>query len=188
MPAALQAVQGAAARAARCADVTTQPAWLAALEAELHASLGEVGATQMALHRAEQAVEQARPEARRAGIDFFTAARLPAYMGSCFMLLEQSRLAHEYSAEALNLLSPSAKSRWSVRLDLATALVQQRELEEASSLASASLTALSEDDWTPRLEQRVQDFHQALEPFSSARAVQAFNEEFPDIGSKRLSR
>jgi tetratricopeptide (TPR) repeat protein len=184
MPAALQAVQGAAARAARCADVTTQHAWLAALEAELHASLGEVGATRMALHRAEQAVEQARPEARRAGIDFFTAARLPAYMGSCFMLLEQSRLAHEYPAEALNLLSPSAKSRWFVRLDLATALVQQRELEEASSLASASLTALSEDDWTPRLEQRVQDFHQALEPFSSARAVQAFNEEFPDIGSK----
>ena len=188
MPAALQAVQGAAARAARCADVTTQHAWLAALEAELHASLGEAGATRMALHRAEQAVEQARPEARRAGIDFFTAARLPAYMGSCFMLLEQSRLAHEYSAEALNLLSPSAKSGWFVRLDLATALVQQRELEEASSLASASLTALSEDDWTPRLEQRVQDFHQALEPFSSARAVQAFNEEFPDIGSKRLSR
>jgi hypothetical protein len=188
MPRALQAVQGAATRAARCADVTTQHAWLAALEAELHAGLGDAGATRVALQRAEQAVEQARPEARRAGIDFFTAERLPGYMGSCFMLLGQSRLAYEYSAEALKVLSPRAKSRWFVRLDLATALVQQRELEQASSLAGASLTALSEDDWTPRLEQRVRDFCQALHPFSSAQAVQAFNEQFPDIGSKRLYR
>lgn len=188
MPAALQAVQGAAARAARCTDVTTQHAWLAALEAELHAGPGDAGATRVALQRAERAVERARPEARRAGIDFFTAERLPGYMGSCFMLLGQSRLAHGYSAEALKLLSPRAKSRWFVRLDLATALVQQRELEQASTLAGASLTALSEDDWTPRLEQRVQDFCQALQPFGSAQAVQAFYEQFPDIGSKQLSR
>ena len=180
MPRALQAVQGAATRAAPCADVTTQHAWLA--------GLGDAGATRVALQRAEQAVEQARPEARRPGIDFFTAERLPGYMGSCFMLLGQSRLGYEYSAEALKVLSPRAKSRWFVRLDLATALVQQRELEQASSLAGASLTALSEDDWTPRLEQRVRDFCQALHPFSSAQAVQAFNEQFPDIGSKRLYR
>jgi hypothetical protein len=40
MPAALQAIQGAVVRAARCADVTTQHAWLAALEAELHSGGG----------------------------------------------------------------------------------------------------------------------------------------------------
>jgi tetratricopeptide (TPR) repeat protein len=188
VPAALEAVQGAAARAARCGDVTTQHAWLAALEAELHASLGDAGATRVALRRAEHAVEQARPEARRAGIDFFTAARLPAYMGSCFMLLGQSRLAHGYSAEALSLLSPRAKSRWFVRLDLATALVQERELEQASRLAAASLTELSKADWTPRLEQRVQDFAQALQPFKTARAVQAFYEQIRDTGPHRLPR
>jgi tetratricopeptide (TPR) repeat protein len=188
MPTALQAVQAAAARAARCTDVTTQHAWLAALEAELHAGLGDAGATQVALQRAEHAVEQARPDARRAGIDFFTPERLPGYMGSCFMLLGESRLAHEYSAEALKLLSPRAKSRWFVCLDLATALVQQEELEQASTLAGASLAALSEDDWTPRLEQRVRDFCQALQPFDSAQAVQAFNEQFSEIGSNRLSR
>jgi hypothetical protein len=55
-------------------------------------------------------------------------------------------------------------------------------------VAGASLAALSEDDWTPRLEQRVQDFYQALQPFGSTQAVQAFNEQFPDIGSKRLFR
>jgi tetratricopeptide (TPR) repeat protein len=188
VPAALEAVRGAAARAARCGDVTTQHAWLAALEAELHASLGDAGATRVALRRAEHAVEQARPEARRAGIDFFTAARLPAYMGSCFMLLGQSRLAHGYSAEALSLLSPRAKTRWFVRLDLATALVQERELEQACRLAAASLTELSKDDWTPRLEQRVQDFAQALQPFKTARAVQAFYEQIRDTGPHRLPR
>jgi tetratricopeptide (TPR) repeat protein len=188
VPAALEAVQAAAARATRCQHITTQHAWLAALEAELLASLGEAEATRMALHRAERAIDQARPEARRAGIDFFTAARLPAYMGSCFMLLGQSRLAHGYSAEALELVGPRAKSRWFVRLDLATALVQEGELEEASSLATASLTELSEEDWTPRLEQRVQDFRQELQPFRTARAVQAFYEQFPDTRAPRLPR
>jgi hypothetical protein len=109
-------------------------------------------------------------------------------MGSCFMLLGQSRLAHEYSAEALSLLSPRAKSRWFVRLDLATALVQVRELEQASRLAAASLTELSEADWTPRLEQRVQDFAQALQPFKTARAVQAFYEQIRHTGLHRLPR
>jgi hypothetical protein len=109
-------------------------------------------------------------------------------MGSCFMLLGQSKLAHGYSAEALKLLSPRAKSRWFVRLDMATALVQEGELEEASSLATASLTELSEDDWTPRLEHRVQDFRQELQPFRTARAVQAFYEQFPDTGAPRLPR
>ena len=188
VPAALEAVRGAAARATRCQHITTQHAWLAALEAELLASLGEAEATRTALHRAERAIDQARPEARRAGIDFFTAARLPAYMGSCFMLLGQSKLAHEYSAEALKLLSPRAKSRWFVRLDLATALVQEGELEDASRLATALLTELSEDDWTPRFEQRVQDFRQELQPFRTARAVQAFVEQFPDAGAPRLPR
>jgi hypothetical protein len=71
---------------------------------------------------------------------------------------------------------------------MATALVQEGEPEEASSLATASLTELSEDDWTPRLEHRVQDFRQELQPFRTARAVQAFYEQFPDAGAPRLPR
>jgi tetratricopeptide (TPR) repeat protein len=180
--AALEAVQGAAGRAARCADVTTQHAWLAALEAELHAGLGDAKAVRAALRRAERAAERARPEARRPGIDFFTPAKLPAYMGSCYMLLGQAKQAQRFSSEALRLLGPRARSRWFVRLDLATALVQQGELEEACSVASQSLSVLSGDDWTPRLEQRVRDFRRTLEPFGTASAVRTFNEEFRTPG------
>jgi tetratricopeptide (TPR) repeat protein len=178
MKAALEAAQGAAARVAHCADVTTQHAWLAALEAELHAGLGDAKDVRQALRRAERAVERARPEARRPGIDFFTPAKLPAYMGSCYMLLGQPKLAQRFSSEALSLLGPRARSRWFVRLDLATTFVQQGELEEACSLAGESLAALSGDDWTPRLEQRVRDFRRTLEPFGTAGAVRTFNEEF----------
>jgi hypothetical protein len=179
---ALEAAQGAAARVARSADVTTQHAWLAALEAELHASLGDAEAVHQALRRAEHAVERVRPEARRPGIDFFTPGKLPAYMGSCYMLLGQPKLAQRFSTEALSLLGPRARSRWFVRLDIATTLVQQRELEEACSLAADSLVAVSGDDWTPRLEQRVRDFRQSLQPFDSADAVRRFNEEFRTPG------
>jgi tetratricopeptide (TPR) repeat protein len=180
--AALEAAQGAAARVAHSGDVTTQHAWLAALEAELYAGLGDANAVRAALRRAERAVERARPETRRPGIDFFTPARLPAYMGSCYMLLGQAKLAQRFSNEALSLLGPRARSRWFVRLDLATTLVQQGELEEACSVASESMAALSGDDWTPRLEQRVQDFRRTLGPFATADAVRTFNEEFHTPG------
>jgi hypothetical protein len=182
MKAALMAAQGAAARVAHSADVTTQHAWLAALEAELHAGLGDAEAVYEALRRAEHVVERARPDARRPGIDFFTPGRLPAYMGSCYMLLGQPKLAQRFSSEALNLLGPRARSRWFVRLDLATTLVQQGELEEACSLAGESLAALSGDDWTPRLEQRVRDFCRTVEPFDTTGAVRRFNEEFRTPG------
>jgi hypothetical protein len=117
-----------------------------------------------------------------APIDFFTPGKLPAYMGSCYMLLGQPKLAQRYSSEALSLLGPRARSRSFVRLDIATTLVQQRELEEACSLAADSLVAVSGDDWTPRLEQRVRDFRRSLEPFDSAGAVRRFNEEFRTPG------
>jgi hypothetical protein len=61
-------------------------------------------------------------------------------------------------------------------------LVQQGELEEACSLAGESLAAVSGDDWTPRLEQRVRDFRRTLKPFGTAGAVRSFNEEFPTPG------
>jgi tetratricopeptide (TPR) repeat protein len=182
MRAALEAAQGAAARVAHSADVTTQHAWLAALEAELHAGLGDAEAMRQALRRAERAVERARPDVRRLGIDFFTPAKLPAYMGSCYMLLGQPKLAQRFSSEALSLLGPRARSRWFVRLDLATTLVQQGELEEACSLAGESLAALSGDDWTPRLERRVRDLRRTLEPFGAASAVRIFNDEFRTPG------
>jgi WD domain, G-beta repeat len=70
----------------------------------------------------------------------------------------------------LSLLGPRARSRWFVRLDLATTLVQQRELEEACGLAGESLAALSGDDWTPGLEQRARDFQRTVEPFGTAAA------------------
>src|SRR6266508_662120 len=84
-PAALDAAQGAVAFARRC-TITTQHAWLASLEAELHATLADRRATEAALRRADRAMRLASTQ-RRPGIDFFSTAKLAAYKGSCFMLL-----------------------------------------------------------------------------------------------------
>ena len=176
-PAALDAAQGAVTFARRC-TITTQHAWLASLEAELHATLADRCATEAALRRADRAMRLASTEARRPGIDFFSPAKLSAYKGSCFMLLGQPAQAREHCQEALALLSPAAHTRAFVELDLATTFAQQREVERACDVARETLTRLVPDERTPRLVRRVQDFRRSLEHNGSARSVRYLDEEF----------
>ena len=174
--AALDAAHGAVTFARRC-TITTQHAWLASLEAELHATLADRCATEAALRRADRAMRLASTEARRPGIDFFSPAKLAAYKGSCFMLLGQPTQAREHCQEALALLSPAAHTRAFVELDLATTFAQQSEVERACELARETLTR-GPDERTPRLVRRVQDFRRSLDRNGSARSVRDLDEEF----------
>jgi tetratricopeptide (TPR) repeat protein len=176
-PAALDAAQGAVTFARRC-TITTQHAWLASLEAELHATLADRCAMEAALRRADRAMRLASTEARRLGIDFFSPAKLAAYKGSCFMLLGQPTQAREHCQEALALLSPAAHTRAFVELDLATTFAQQSEVERACELARETLTRLGPDERTPRLVRRVRDFRRSLDRNGSARSVRDLDEEF----------
>jgi tetratricopeptide (TPR) repeat protein len=172
---ALEAAQGGVSFASQC-TVTTQHVWLALREAELHASLGNLRSMRTALRRADQAMQQARLEERRPGIDFFTEAKLPAYKASCYMLVGQSQPALECSTEALNQLDPSARSRSFVLLDHATILVGLGDAEQACSIATDFLAATPAAEQTPRLVRRVQDFRRTLIPVSTAGAVREFGE------------
>jgi tetratricopeptide (TPR) repeat protein len=175
--AALDAAQGAVTFARRC-TITTQHAWLASLEAELHATLADRCATEAALRRADRAMRLASTEARRPGIDFFSSGKLSAYKGSCFMLLGQPTQAWEHCQEALALLSPAAHTRAFVELDFATTFAQQSEVDRACDVARATLTRLGPDERTPRLVRRVQDFRRSLNRNGSARSVRDLDEEF----------
>jgi tetratricopeptide (TPR) repeat protein len=177
VPAALDAAQGAGTFARRC-TITTQHAWLASLEAELHATLADRCATEASLRRADRAMRLATTEARRPGIDFFSPAKLAAYKGSCFMLLGQPARAREHCQEALALLSPAAHTRAFVEFDLATTFAEQSEVERACELARETLSRLGPDERTPRLVRRVQDFRRSLDRNGSARIVRDLDEEF----------
>jgi hypothetical protein len=131
-----------------------------------------------ALRRADQAIRKARLEERRAGIDFFTEAKLPAYKALCYMLVGQSKPALEYSTEALHQLDPGARSRSFVLLDHATILVGLGDVEQACSTATGFLAATPAAEQTPRLVRRVQDFRRALIPVRTAGAVREFDEAF----------
>jgi tetratricopeptide (TPR) repeat protein len=174
---ALDAAQGAVTFARRC-TITTQHAWLASLEAELHATLVDRCATEAALRRADRAMRLASTEARRPGIDFFSSGKLSAYKGSCFMLLGQPTEAWEHCQEALALLSPAAHTRAFVELDFATTFAQRSEVDRACDVARATLTRLGPDERTPRLVRRVQDFRRSLNRNGSARSVRDLDEEF----------
>ena len=175
--AALDAAQGAVTFARRC-TITTQHAWLASLEAELHATRADRCATEAALRRADRAMRLASIEARRPGIDFFSPAKLAAYKGSCFMLLGQPTQAREHCQEALALLSPAAHTRAFVELDLATTFAQRSEVERACDVARTTLSRLGPNERTPRLVTRVQDFRRSVDGNGSAPCVRDFDEAF----------
>jgi tetratricopeptide (TPR) repeat protein len=175
--AALEAAQGAVSLAARCSGPTTEQGWLAALEAESYATLGDEQSTLRALRSAERALEQAQPDSHRPGIDFFTAPRLLAYAGSCYRLLGQPQLAERFSVQALDQLDPNARTRSFVRIDLAATFVDLGDVERAYDLMEELLTGLSPSGWTPRLIRRTDEFRQALTLRGPARTVDAFDEQ-----------
>ena len=163
---------------ARRCTITTQHAWLASLEAELHATLADRCATEAALRRADRAMRLASIEARRPGIDFFSPAKLAAYKGSCFMLLGQPTQAREHCQEALALLYPAAHTRAFVELDLATTFAQRSEVERACDVARTTLSTLGPNERTPRLVTRVQDFRRSVDGNGSAPCVRDFDEAY----------
>lgn len=150
---------------------STTRSWLAAVEAEACANTGEAKATLSALERAYAALEQARSEDAPRFISFFDHARLAGYEGICHVRLGHPERAQAKLTEALEGLSPTdVKHRAIVVTDLASAHVQQREVDEACRLASQALAIVTEKQFA-KGRQRIRDFRTRLEPWKGTRAV-----------------
>ena len=174
---ALQFVKQAQ-RTATDGSPATLRAWLAALESEHQASLGNAAATRSALDRAERAADASGNETKPAWIDYFDRGRLAGFAGVCHIRLDRPDDAISPLNEALDALPETGVKHRSVLLtDMATARVKQGELDEGCRLANESLDIATRMKGVSAMR-RLRDFRAELEPYRATRQVRQFEEDF----------
>jgi transcriptional regulator with XRE-family HTH domain len=173
-PTALALVRDAQRAGGRSAPATTR-SWLAALEAEAHAGMGDARATRTAIGRADAAFSKARRDTDPSWMVFFDRSRLDGMKVASLVRVEP-RAAQAASKEALAALQPSMTKKRSIILaDLAFAYVQQGEIEEACRLAGQALAIVGHTESAVGL-QRVRELRQRLEPWKDTRPVRQLDE------------
>ncbi|MGH4008020.1 MAG: helix-turn-helix domain-containing protein, partial [Pseudonocardiaceae bacterium] len=132
---ALGFARSAVEMALRSTTATTR-AWLASLEAQSLACVGDRKACLGALRRAGTALGQARREEDPAWMYEFDHARLLAVSGACYGQLGKTAAAERTLGEALEALGPKrTQRRAEVLVDLARVRTQQHDADEAAGLA-----------------------------------------------------
>ncbi|MGH3834675.1 MAG: hypothetical protein ACRDSF_03070 [Pseudonocardiaceae bacterium] len=176
---ALGFARSAVEMALRSTTATTR-AWLASLEAQALACVGDRKACLGALRRAGTALGQARREEDPAWMYEFDHSRLLAVSGACYGQLGKTAAAERTLDEALEALGPKrTRRRAEVLVDLARVRTQQHDADEAAGLAGEALE-IAVETGSPAGIQRVRRFRLELARWSGTRAVRALDERLTD--------
>jgi len=164
----------AAQEGARGAATPTAQALFHAAEARGYAQLGDARACEAACSRAVSAFEHARPEDDPDWLAHFDRAYLADELAHCYRDLSRPREALRWAGEALDGHPETRVRRRAVDLVLlATAQLQQREVEEACATGAQAVELLS-GLRSNRGAEYLDDFRRRLEPFREQRSVRDF--------------
>jgi hypothetical protein len=115
------------------------------------------------------------------GIGTFNAAKLASYSGLCSTLLGQPGRAVEELTRALDALDPALrKHRCTAMADLATALIQLKEVNEGCRQASASLQLAIELRHAANAD-RIRQLRPRLDPWGRHPAVRRLDEQLQAV-------
>lgn len=185
--AGLPFLQEALRLALQTGDITVQ-AWLAAVEAEMQANLGNQLASLHALDEAE-CIDREEGSKDKDYRIHFDRSLLEGYKGTCFLrlstfdhadnqLLEKARCA---LIEALALLNPTMVRRQSTYLvDLAGVYAQAGEVELASKHAIEALT-LTTTMKSGVVLQRLLTLRTSLDPWKGTRYIRDLDEQIAPL-------
>lgn len=153
-------------------------AWLSAARAESLAGVGDVDGCLRALDRAELHISRARPgEELTHSVAHFDESHMLRWRGQCLVQLGRVREAEDVLRASLTKIDASfVRARSGVLLDLASALAQQGEVEEACRTAKEALL-LARDTQSKRYERQVVIFRAQLEPWADLACVIDLDEE-----------
>lgn len=144
--------------------------WLALVEAEVHAHLGDEVACDASIQAAKHLSEHELLGEDRYATGF-SPSRLAGYEGACFVRLRKPERALPALQRALALLDPHAIRRQSTIItDMGIAHAQQGNIQEACTLANQALTITVQTKSRAVLE-RVRTLHQELEPWKGTKEV-----------------
>jgi tetratricopeptide (TPR) repeat protein len=167
---------------------------LPVLAARAHARLGDRRSTDVAVHRAEEAFARLSGSAHPESVFSVDAARVPFCAGTAYAWLGQPRRAEVYSRQALALYdAATGANRWPAnqalaRCDLAMAMLQLGEVEEACRIGTEALAIFTERRVDSVLR-RAREFQGALDggSYRALPAARAFTEQLRAIGPPRPS-
>jgi hypothetical protein len=164
----------AAQEGARGAVTPTALAMFYAAEARGHALLGDARSCEEVAGRAMAAMERSDPDEDPEWIAHFDHAYLADELAHCHRDLEQPRQAARQAQAALDGHPEQRVRRRAVDLVLlATAQLQQREVEQACDTGARAVELMS-GLRSNRGVEYLEDFRHRLEPFREQRAVREF--------------
>jgi len=174
---ALAGIQTARSLAEFSPSITVR-AWLAAIEAELHAKMHSSQGCLRALDEAAQ-VEVSEPSEIIHYWTSYDRVQFEGYKGTCYQLLykQEDKHTHAYLSEAQRTLQealsetdPVIRRLQSVFLcDLASTYIQQREIEQACHLAQKALMVNTLQ--SQMIVQRITALRRDLEPWKNVQEV-----------------
>jgi tetratricopeptide (TPR) repeat protein len=146
--------------------------WVAAVEAEATSGVLHLASCQDALDRAQGVLESkgTRPAWIR-----FDGSRLPALRGACYVRLGQPDFAMPALQEALQQFAKPDRKRGLVLLDLATAALLRRDVEQACTHVEEviDIVALGSSSF---LREGIQQLRHQLEPFVGSPSVKGVDQ------------
>ena len=170
------------------ADRTVGRVQLPVLTARAYSRLGDRRGADAAVRRAEEAFERLSSPARPDSVFSVDAARVPFCAGTAYVWLGEPRRAEGYSRRALSFYdAATGATRWPAnqalaRCDLAMALLQLGEVEEACRTGSQAL-AIFRERRADSVLRRAREFQRALGggSYRALPAARAFTEQLRAI-------
>lgn len=154
--------------------------WVAAVQAEAYAGMGDLDACQRALEQAER-VHDLTGETHNGGWLRFDGSRLAEERGTCFARLGRLDMAETALTEALRL-PLSMRRRGSVLTDLALLGAQRRDVDQIVGYGTVALD-LAQRSASGYVARRLRNLQPRLDPFLSSRAVSHLNDQINELVS-----
>lgn len=154
--------------------------WVAAVQAEAFAGIGELNACQHALDRAEE-VHALKGSVQNGGWLRFDGSRLAEERGTCYVVLGRPDLAEQALTLALEQpLSPRRES--GVLTDMAALGVQRRDVGQLLSYASRALNLASQTK-SGYVLRKLDGLQRQLSPMRSDRRVSDLSDQISALTS-----
>ncbi|MFN2591360.1 MAG: hypothetical protein ABR532_00790 [Candidatus Dormibacteria bacterium] len=150
-------------------------------EARGHARMGDAAGFEHAVGCATQAFDRlvSQPDP---GVFSFAAADFPYYGATCYVWLDEPRRAMDEAEQAIRVFD-AAPTDWPAarvigRLDLAMALLQLRQVEDASTVGGEALNLYASGRRSHNIDLRAAELRSALQGHTDLPAVRELNERF----------
>lgn len=153
--------------------------WVAAVQAQTFAGLGDFSACERALDAAEE-VSQLSDQTHTSGWLRFAGSRLAEERGSCYVELRRPDLAEVALTEALGY-DISTRRRGSVLADLAKVGIQYRDPDQLIMYGNAALDAARQTGSAGYVGRKLRGLRPQLEPFLADSHVRHLDQQIGQL-------